>query len=1010
MDRAFGPDDWLRHNEALRRMARALLRDESRGDDVVQSAYLAALERPPLRMTAAWLRRVVRSRALDALRREGRRREAPLDGSELRAPDFARKLELHRVLVAAVQELAEPYQRVIYLRYFEGRSPTEIAGELGAPVKTVKTRLSRGLAQLRERLGREYGDGDWTRVLAVTFWPGARKALEWSNAATAAGGAGIMGKKIALATGLVLTLAGVAYWMPRGGEPTEPAAAAVVEPEPAPVVAPPDAELSSAVDVASARAPAQPKGAVEAPLAEVAPPTATLVVRAFWPDGGAASGVGIHLRRAGGSGLPYHGIARVVTDASGVARFEDVPPGTGEVNADRRAYDNTLEVEVAPGEETTVRFELAAGVAVEGIVRDRSGAAVPGASVWLTTGHADWMGGQTIATTDAGGRFHLRDVPREQSLGAFAAGFGPSALVDLEALDAESQPLRVELELTAEGGSLRGIVTGPDGEPIAGATVSAGAYAESSWGMTSGALRTERWTPRTATTDGRGAYAMHGLPPGELPLRVRAPGLPIWKDEVEIRAGATARVDVALVASVTVEGTVRDVEGEPVEGAVVRAFDADVPRHFLQFGQYDHDEVFGYPATTTDGDGRYRLDAIPAGDVHLYANPHRDPRGYHTGGLMRAERVLRAEPGDRLFWDPVLSEGRVIEGTVTYRDGHPMPWHFVSARNDETGVAQSIKTDENGGFRFVNMDDAPHVLGVQLWDPPEDARPVEARDVWPDRGRVELVASFDKPVELALGTVRGVIDDAGERAENPDLLAPVLESDKNFFRVYVERDGPSFVFPDVKPGRYKPVVLVGDNPVFAGEWFELAPGANVDLGVLETEPGGSVLIRVARDKLTESAEPRMFLRQDGVMNSRSVEVGSAAEVLVDNLNAGTYTVGAHGDGMLMVYTEVTVKAGEQAELVLELTPAVRRRIEITWPENEALGGLSATVVDAYGEEPYVFSETNVSFLTRPYFREPQLPVGSYTVTAESESGLRGTARFEVLDLKPDQPVVTVRMR
>ena len=224
--------------------------------------------------------------------------------------------------------------------------------------------------------------------------------------------------------------------------------------------------------------------------------------------------------------------------------------------------------------------------------------------------------------------------------------------------------------------------------------------------------RTERWTPRTVTTDERGEYALHGLPVGKMSLRVHAPELPIWKDTIEIRSGETARADVALAEGATVEGVVRDVEGEPFAGAILRAFDEPLDHGFLQFGQFDYEDTFGYPAAVADAEGHYVLTAIPAGDVYLFASPPRAPRGIRRRSQMWAEEVLRAEPGARLFWSPLLSEGRVIEGAVTYRDGHPMPRVFVSARNDATGQAQSITTDEEGRFRFLNMNDAAHVLGV----------------------------------------------------------------------------------------------------------------------------------------------------------------------------------------------------------------------------------------------------------------------------------------------------------
>ena len=266
------------------------------------------------------------------------------------------------------------------------------------------------------------------------------------------------------------------------------------------------------------------------------------------------------------------------------------------------------------------------------------------------------------------------------------------------------------------------------------------------------------------------------------------------------------------------------------------------------------------------------------------------------------------------------------------------------------------------------------------------------------------------PVKLELGKVRGVIDDAGERAANPDLLTPILESDRNFSRVSAERVGLSFVFTDVEPGRYRLVVVVGENPVLGGELIELAPGQDLDLGTLRTEPGGSILVRVERDAATEGVGPRLFFRTDGMLHGRSVEIGKAAEVLVDNMSAGRYTVGAYGDGMLTLHAEVTVEVGAQAELVLDLSPAVRCPLEITWPENKTLGALTVRIEDAFGETPWNVTETNVSFLTRPYSRSLQLPLGRYTVTAESKTGLRGTGQFEVANLDPEQPVVRVEMR
>ena len=59
------PGELLEHADFLRALARGLLGDAARADDVVQDAYLAALERPPVTLDArgalrSWLGKVVR--------------------------------------------------------------------------------------------------------------------------------------------------------------------------------------------------------------------------------------------------------------------------------------------------------------------------------------------------------------------------------------------------------------------------------------------------------------------------------------------------------------------------------------------------------------------------------------------------------------------------------------------------------------------------------------------------------------------------------------------------------------------------------------------------------------------------------------------------------------------------------------------------------------------------------------------------------------------------------------
>ncbi|MHC4952565.1 MAG: sigma-70 family RNA polymerase sigma factor [Planctomycetota bacterium] len=200
----------LEHGEFLRRLARALLADPHRADDVVQEAYLAALTRPPLHTDnlRAWLARVVRNLSARTRRTEARlsdrhaRREprAPAEATV----DAAARLETQQCMVAAVHALNEPYRSVVVARFYDGLGPAEIARRTGTPLKTVETRLRRAIAQLRERLDHDH--------------PGGRRA--WmagllpllARPSAAAVGALVMAKRIVVVAVALLFGAGLVMW------------------------------------------------------------------------------------------------------------------------------------------------------------------------------------------------------------------------------------------------------------------------------------------------------------------------------------------------------------------------------------------------------------------------------------------------------------------------------------------------------------------------------------------------------------------------------------------------------------------------------------------------------------------------------------------------------------------------------------------------------------------------------------------------------------------------------
>ena len=160
----------LAHEDFVRRLARGLLFDAHRVDDVVQQTWVAALRNPPSQPGAlrAWLAGVVRRVAANEVRGEVRRarreRHAAERERELPSADevLARE-ERRREVVDALAALAEPYRTAVALRYLEGLEPVEIAQRQGVPAATVRTRVRRGLDQMRAHLDRKHGGEriDW---------------------------------------------------------------------------------------------------------------------------------------------------------------------------------------------------------------------------------------------------------------------------------------------------------------------------------------------------------------------------------------------------------------------------------------------------------------------------------------------------------------------------------------------------------------------------------------------------------------------------------------------------------------------------------------------------------------------------------------------------------------------------------------------------------------------------------------------------------------------------------
>ena len=145
-----------------------MLRDAAEAEDAAQEAMVKAygaigrfregsVFRP-------WLLKIVVNQSLTQARSRNRRARLADDAARGMEPAFHTlddtviNRERASAIWAALDALKEHERVVVYLRYFLALPERELADYLGVPAGTVKSRLHRALAHLREVVAKKYPD------------------------------------------------------------------------------------------------------------------------------------------------------------------------------------------------------------------------------------------------------------------------------------------------------------------------------------------------------------------------------------------------------------------------------------------------------------------------------------------------------------------------------------------------------------------------------------------------------------------------------------------------------------------------------------------------------------------------------------------------------------------------------------------------------------------------------------------------------------------------------------
>lgn len=893
------PKELLAHRRFVRDLARALVADEHRAEDIAQETLYAALKSSPVnpRFMRSWLRKVVlnlsRRDARDRRRELDRQHQSPQVQRRASPVDLAQRHDLTRHVVAAVLDLQEPYRTTIIQHFYENLPPREIAARAGLPPETVRTHLHRAIQTLRGRLDRIAG-GDrmrWRNTLLLLSmeeeWEPATHdpldslgshdpadeapkpsrngdsvfpdreplALLPRNSPTPTSGKRLRPKGVLWLSSvpIVLSLLLVLVVLTPGIEERRPkkeeaspigrlgkqlSRATASDPSPSLTSAPPLPDPLSATGPAPARTEARRTG--------------NLRVRVTRANGRPVPGVratAIPLDEFDPTNPPPGQDLTYVTGRDGMFFLEDFPAGPLALVIGRM-FNGTIAV-VEAGKTKTVRAPIPRGVTIDGQVLDSAGMPVDDAEVYIVRRDRLRDFGAVVARTDPEGNFLIRDLTTNAFLGARAPGYAPSRTLECcWGLYAE-QALSLSLVLQGPGATIVGGVLSPKSEPVPGARVTIDVVDHPAWEVQD--RITHLAPPQRTLTDENGRFQFDSVWLGKVDLHVDSDLYAPHLERFDTQPEAPHETTVRLQPAATLFGTVRDEQGRVVPTATVSVTEAS-SRPFIPIRQCQVGSA-----------GEYRLERLSPGSLTIHVATDEN-QGEST-------ETLRLLPGEIKRRDVQLDREPGIRGRVSTEDGSPLSgWRVVATAPHgnikalpkhlhENRRRAETQTDEQGRFFLSSRVRCPH--RIEVFSPrPEALLPsARKRDIEPSLQEVGIrIAEETRPSAWVSGTLES---SNGSPTEGLRVSIKPLDLRYGMKGLEASAERP-FRFGPLVPGAYRLRVRFSRptpdlHSVFVLRDLHLETGENLDLGPIALGEFGTVLVRVQQGETPTSRPPGVFV-------------------------------------------------------------------------------------------------------------------------------------------------------
>lgn len=718
----------------------------------------------------------------------------------------------------------------------------------------------------------------------------------------------------------------------------------------------------------------EPEGAQDP--ADEAATTGELIVRARFGDGETAppaSEISVFLEPQGvGRWLPRR---RARTDAEGVARFENVGVGTWVVQSASGGY--AYHRRKAAEESSEVVLSIPAGYALEGTVRDATGAPLGEAEIWLSDPFSDSRG-DVAAKTDAGGAFSIANVSKERYVGARALGFRPSPLKRVDGQP--GQTVRVALEIVrGEVGGVSGIVLDTSSQPVVGARVWLGpSHTMSRVRDTSG-----QWVPGpppiSVRTDAEGRFSARGSVPGMRVLQVRADGFAPHREEVDVPPGQMIERSVVLQEGATLFGVVRGLSSN-ARNVVVG---------------YDRGGFGGATALVNIEDGTYRIEDARIGelDLELSARP------------VKMEKRVTTLPGQELQVDFDLDNTRsdrpALRGRVVDETGRPLANWRVMVTEGGTVASGRLTGQTDSEGRFEIPTEWPVVTATASRPGGWTFLPeIFAPNLRPANG--DVVLQRGDPARGLAATVIGRVVDAGGNPR-PARVEIWHTEYKLYATIDVDPTTGRFKVENVRAGANRITVHCSDDPWINLGDVEVTEGQRLDLGDLVPPVGGRIrgTVRSGDPAVPTPAVVRFTLIREGAQ-AGAVEYGDGKFASNFVEPGDNYLLVVRAERFMNLTREVEVRARGTTELEIVLDPAALRQVHFSYPAGvEQPPWMNVLVRNAEGR--MVWSGGTVPMGGGRAARISVKP-GDYTFTAQGPTGRVGEWPLQVHSYADVEPI------